>query len=332
MIAKPDVRMDDLTPRRAPERPGALGHHAGRDKVLPLAEAIRRHVAPGATLALGTCLEQMIPFAATHEIIRQGVGNLTLIGPVSDIAFDQLIGAGRVGRVMAAWVGNVMMGPSHAYRRAGEGIPNAVEVVPFTNFTLVQALHAAAIGAPFLPTRSALGSDIVDRNPFLRRIVDPVSGDPILAVLPLSPDVALIHVQRADPHGNGAMWGSLGITPDAVRAARAVILTAEEIVPPEVIRRDPNRVIVPGLCVAAVCEARWGAHPSPVQGYYRRDHEAYAEYHRVTRTLEGFAEWRARWIDDVRDLAEYVSRVGNERVASLIPLEHHFAEPIDYGY
>jgi len=325
--------MDDLAPWRPQERGDALPHYPGTDKVLPLKEALRRWVRPGSTIALGTCLEQMIPFAATHELIRLGVGDLTLVGPVSDIAFDQLIGAGLVRRVIAAWVGNVMMGLAYSFRRAvEEGVPRSLEVVEFSNFTLAQALHAAAIGAPFLPTRTVLGSDLVGRNPWLVPIESPLDGKPLLAVKPLQPDVAIVHVQRADPHGNALMWGSLGITADAARAARAVIVTAEDIVAPEQIRRDPNRVVVPGMVVAAVCEARWGAHPSPVQGYYRRDHEAYADYHRVTKTAEGYAAWRAEWVDGVRDLAGYLSRLGNERVASLIAMEHHFAEPVDYGY
>ncbi len=329
-----EIRMDDLAPRRAPERPGSLGHHRGGEKVMPLREAIRRFVPAGASVALGTCLEQMIPFAATREIVRQEIGDLTLIGPVSDICFDQLIGAGLARRVMAAWVGNVMMGSAYCFRRAVErGEPRALEVVEFSNFTLALALHAAAIGSPFIPTRSALGSDIVPRNPYLTPIADPLGeGGPLLAVRALSPDVAIVHVQRADPHGNAILWGSLGITFDAVRAARAVIVTAEEIVSPEQIRRDPNRVVVPGLVVAAVCEARWGAHPSPVQGFYRRDHEAYADYHRVTKTKEGYAQWRAEWIEGAPDLDAYVRRLGNERVAALIPLDHHFPELVDYGY
>ncbi len=325
--------MDDLYPWRPPARSDALAHYPASDKTMPLAEAVARHVSRGATVALGTCLEQMIPFAAAHELIRQGIGDLTLVGPVSDIAFDQLIGAGLARRVAAAWVGNVMMGSAYCFRRAAErGKPRALEVVEFSNFTLAQALHAAAIGAPFLPTRSVLGSELVGRNPWLAPIEDPLGSGPLLAVKPLQPDVTIVHVQRADPHGNAVMWGSLGITADAARASRAVIVTAEEIVAPEQIRRDPNRVVVPGLVVAAVCEARWGAHPSPVQGYYRRDHEAYADYHRRTKTEDGYASWRAEWVDGVKDLGGYLARLGNERVASLIPMEHHFAEPVDYGY
>jgi len=333
MTQDPVVRMDDLYPWRPPERTDALPHYAASDKVLSLGEAVRRYLRPGATLALGTCLEQMIPFATVHEIVRQGIGDLTLVGPVSDIVFDQLIGAGLVRRVAAAWVGNVMMGSAYGFRRAAEqGIPRALEVVEFSNFTLAQALHAAAIGAPFLPTRTALGSDLIARNPWIVPIENPLGGGPVLAVKPLQPDLTVVHVQRADPHGNAVMWGSLGITADAARASRAVLVTAEEIVTSEQLRRDPNRVVIPGLVVAAVCEARWGAHPSPVQGFYRRDHEAYADYHRRTKTKQGYDAWRAEWVDGVAGLEEYVARLGNERIASLLPMEHHLAEPVDYGY
>jgi glutaconate CoA-transferase subunit A len=327
------VRMDDLAPWRPPAERAGPGHFPAADKVLPLAEAVRRFVPPGSTVALGTCLEQMIPFAATHELIRAGAGELTLVGPVSDICFDQLIGAGQVRRVLAAWVGNVMMGSAYAFRRAAEqGRPRPLEVVDFSNFTLALALHAAAIGAPFIPTRSALGTDWVERNPWLRVVEDPLGRGPVLAVAPLVPDVTIVHAQRADPHGNALMWGSLGITQDAARAARAVIVTAEEIVSPDRLRGDPNRVVVPGILVAAVCEARWGAHPSPVQGSYRRDHEAYSDYHARTRSEEGYAAWRAEWVDGVPGLEGYVKRVGRERIHSLIPVEHHFADPVDYGY
>lgn len=333
MTTDPIVRMDDLYPWRPADRTDALPRDTGRDKVLPLSEAIRRYVGPGSVVAMGTCFEQMIPFAATREMIRQGVRDLTLVGPVSDICFDQLIGAGSAMRVMAAWVGNVMMGSAYSFRRAVEqGEPRSLAVVDFSNFTLALALHAAAIGAPYIPTRSALGADWVPRNPWLFALEDPAGGGPLLGVKALQPDVAIIHVQRADPHGNAAMWGSLGITPDAARASRVVIVTAEEIVTPEQIRRDPNRVVVPGLLVTAVCEARWGAHPSPVQGYYRRDHAAYAEYHAQTKTAEGFRAWRAEWVEGAPDLAGYVRKLGNERVAALLPAEHHFAEPVDYGY
>ncbi len=206
------IRMDDLAPWRPADRAGARGHFPAADKVLPLPEAIRRFVPPGSTVALGTCLEQMIPFAATHELIRAKIGDLTLVGPVSDICFDQLIGAGLASRVLAAWVGNVMMGSAYCFRRAAErGRPRPLEVVDFSNFTLALALHAAAIGAPFIPTRSALGTDWVERNPLLRAVENPLGETPTWRSCTRSAPI------RTGTRRCGGAWGS----PPMPRAPRA---------------------------------------------------------------------------------------------------------------
>src|SRR5512142_190576 len=140
-------------------------------KLLTMREAIAEHVPDGASVALGLQLEQMIPFAAGHEIMRQRKKNLTLIGPISDILFDQMIGGECVSRVIAAWVGNVMMGSGYNFRRAveQEGLP----VTNMTNFTIALALQAAAMGVPFLPTLTAMGSDVAKRNEFFAKIRDP---------------------------------------------------------------------------------------------------------------------------------------------------------------
>ena len=148
-------------------------------KVLPLAEALRRHVPDGASVALGTALECLIPFAAAHELIRQGRRDLTLVGPISDICFEQLIAAGCVQRVVAAWVGNVQHGAAYAFRRALEhGVPRPLEIEDHSNFSIALALEAAAQGVPYLPTRSLLGSDLLARNPRLRAAPCPFTGCP----------------------------------------------------------------------------------------------------------------------------------------------------------
>src|SRR5689334_11387498 len=143
-------------------------------KICSLASAISSHVPDGSSVALGLQLEQMIPFAAGHELIRQGKKDLTLIGPISDILFDQIIGAGCVERVIAAWVGNVMMGSAYNFRRAVE--QGALKVTDMTNFTVALALQAAAMGVPFLPTRSALGSDVAKDNEFFRELDSPFAA------------------------------------------------------------------------------------------------------------------------------------------------------------
>jgi glutaconate CoA-transferase subunit A len=295
-------------------------------------EAVARHVPSGSMLLLGAQLEHMIPFAAGHELIRQGRRDLTLVGPISDILFDQLIGARCVSRVMAAWVGNVSAGVGYCFRRAVEqGIPRPVQIVDYSNFTVALALHAAALGVPFLPTYSTLGSDVLARNGNLREFASPVSEEMLIAVRALRPDVALLHVQRADEFGNAHLWGSLGVAVDGARAARKVVVVAEEIVAPEVIASDPNRTLVPGFLVAAVVCEPWGAHPSPVQGYYGRDHAFFSQYHEQSRTAEDFDRWLERWVLGVSNRREYLNLLGACRVESLGIREHAYSAPADFG-
>ncbi|HEV2385652.1 MAG TPA: CoA-transferase [Candidatus Acidoferrales bacterium] len=302
-------------------------------KRMTMEEAIERHVPSGSSVLMGAAMEQMIPFAAGHELIRQGRRDLTLIGPISDILFDQLIGAGCVRRVMAAWVGNVSAGVGYGFRRAVElGVPRPVEVIDYTNFTLALALAAAALGVPFLPTYSTLASDVLARNPLLREFVSPVGGEQMVAVEALRPDVAILHVQRADAGGNAHVWGGLGVAVDGARAAEKVILVAEEIVEPEVIRSDPNRTLVPGILVSAVVHEPRGAHPSPVQGYYGRDHAFFREYHDRSRRREDFELWLGEWVTGVANRREYCERLGAARTGWLEVREHAYSVPVDYGY
>jgi len=295
-------------------------------------EAVERYVPDGASVVMGAALESLIPFAAGHEIVRQGKRDLTLIGPISDMLFDQLIGAGCVRKVIAAWVGNVSAGLAHNYRRAVEdGVPQPIEIEDHSNFTIGLALLAASLGAPYIPTRTVLGTDILKTNPTLHVAASPLDGSPVVLVPALQPDVTILQVQRCDPDGNAHAWGNLGISEEAALASRTVILVAEEIVEREMILGDPNRVLVPGFKVAAVVHEPGGAHPSPVQGYYNRDHEAYHEYHGATRTREGFEDWLAEWVLGVPDRAGYLARLG-ERWPALGVKNHRFAAPVDYGY
>ena len=338
-------------------------------------DAIADLVPDGSGVVLGCQLEQMIPFAAGHEIIRQRKRGLTLIGPISDILFDQMIGAGCVERVIAAWVGNVMMGSAYNFRRAVE--QEGLKVTDMTNFTVALALQAAAMGVPFLPTLTAQGSDVARENEFFAEIESPFGEDnsgsldsavpsasprdfgsglsaslgsasrplsastslgmtqrkgKLHAVKALHPDVAIVHVQRADQDGNAHCWGNFGVLLEAVRAARKVIVVAEEIVAPEVIASDPNRTVVPGFLVSAVVEAPLGAHPSPVQGYYKRDHAFFQQYHQETKTKADFEQWAQRWIYGVRDVEEYAARLGQERMAGLRVKRHAYAAAADFGY
>jgi glutaconate CoA-transferase subunit A len=282
---------------------------------------------------MGAQLEQMIPFAAGHEIMRQRKRDLTLIGPISDILFDQMIGAGCVGRVEAAWVGNVSAGMGYNFRRAVEkGIPRAIETVDYSNFTVALGLHAAALGVPFLPTYSTLGSDLLAGNSQLREFASPVGGEKLVAVPAIRPDVAIIHVQRADAQGNTHLWGNLGVAVDGARASAKVIIVAEEIVEPEVIASDPNRTLIPGFLVTAVVHEPHGAHPSPVQGYYGRDHVFFTQYHEQSRERKDYEQWLERWVMGVHNRREYMQQLGACRVEGLAVREHAYSAAADFGY
>lgn len=303
------------------------------DTLLTMSEAISRYVPDGASVAMSLALEPLIPFAAGHEIIRQGKRDLTLIGPISDILFDELIGAGCVARVIAAWVGNVSEGLGYNYRRAVErGQPRPITVEDHSNYSIALSLQAAALGVPYIPMRSLLGSDIARDHPTIRPAPSPFDGTPTLLVPALQPDVAIIHVQRADAEGRAHVWGGLGVCEEAALSAKGVIYTAEEIVPSDVILSDPNRVLAPAMKTLAVVHVPGGAHPSPVQGYYNRDHAAYAEYHARSRTPDDFAAWLHEWVLDLPDRAAYLSHLGDARWQSLAVREHHLAAPVDYGY
>ena len=272
-----------------------------------MAQAIDRFVPDGATVALGTALEALIPFAAGHELIWQGRRDLELVGPISDALFDQLIGAGCVRRITAAWVGNVSEGLGHCYRRAAEDrVPHSIEVHDHTNFSISLALWAAAWNVPSLPTRTLLGSAIVDINPNI------TVADGLAHINAVRPDVALVHVQRADAMGRAHAWGPLGITEEAGLAAQLIVLTCEELVDESVTLSDPNRILFPETKVVAVVHEPGGAHPSPVQGYFKRDHAFFRDYATASRTAEGFLAWLEQWVLGVPDRAAYLKQIDVE--------------------
>jgi len=322
-------------------------------KLLTMREAIAELVPDSASIALGLQMEQMIPFAAAHEIIRQKRRGLTLIGPISDVIFDQLIGAGCVEKVIAAWVGNVMMGSAYNFRRAVER--GAMKVVNMTNFSVALALQAGAMDVPFLPTRTALGSDTAHNNEFFATIHSPFADLPrdsrprlsepsearqlpaapperLHAVRALTPDLAIVHVQRADREGNAHCWGNFGVMIDGIRAAKRVIIVAEEIVEPEVIASDPNRTVIPAFLVNVVVECRYGAHPSPVQGYYKRDDAFFRQYHEQTKTKPDSDAWLQRWVYSTEDRRAYMNQLGTCRVEELGVKQHAYAAQADFGY
>ena len=302
------------------------------DKLRTLHEAIAAEVRDGMSIAMGCGLESLIPFAASHEIIRQHRKELTLIAPISDMQFDQLIGAGCVRKLIASWVGNVAAGLGHNYRRAAESaVPRPIEIEEHSNFSIGLGLQAAAAGVPFLPTRTARGSDFA-AGPQFSRIACPFTGEELLAVRAIQPDLAILHVQRADRNGNAHAWGNFGVMREAAFAARRVILTCEEIVDHEVILSDPNRTVIPGFLVSSVIHEPFGAHPSPTQGYARRDDEFYVEYHRRSRTREDFQRWLDKYVFGVADHRSFLNLLGAARIDKLKPRGELFAPAVSFNY
>lgn len=307
-------------------------------KLMTMRQAIDELVPDGSSVALGLQMEQMIPFAAGHEIVRQKKRELRLIGPISDILFDQMIGGGCVKDVVAAWVGNVMMGSAYNFRHATEvenpGTPGEkLRVFNMTNFSIALGLQAGALGVPFLPTRTAMGSDVPKGNHFFYQIISPFDPkETLLAVRAIVPDVAIVHLQRADKHGNSHCWANFGVMIEGVRAAKKVIVSAEEIVSEQVIASDPNRTVIPGFLVSAVVECPLGAHPSPVQGYYKRDDAFFQQYHAETKTRAEFEQWAQKWIYGIDDCAAYARQLGSGRVDELSVKQHAYAAKTDYGY
>jgi glutaconate CoA-transferase, subunit A len=302
------------------------------NKLCSLRDAIDRDVEDGMSVAMGCALESLIPFAASHEIIRQKRKNLTLIGPISDMQFDQLIGAGCVRKIVASWVGNVAAGLGHNYRRAAEmSIPHPIEIEEHSNFTVGLGLQAAAMGLPFLPTRTIQGSDFSTDEQF-QRLRCPFTGEDLAAVRAIRPDVTILHVQRADEQGNAQVWGNFGVLREAAMAARNVLVTCEEVVDHEVILSDPNRNVIPGFVVSSVVHEPFGSYPSPAQGFARRDDDFYFDYHHATRDRAGFEQWLNKWVLEISDHRSFLDRIGKERVARLKPEGGPFAPPVSFNY
>ena len=302
------------------------------DKIRSLHDAVAQEVEDGMSIAMGCGLESLIPFAASYEIIRQKKNNLTLIAPISDMQFDQLIGAGCAKKIIASWVGNVAAGLGHNYRRAAEaGIPRPIEIEEHSNFTIGLGLQAAATGLSFLPTKTVRGSDFRSGNQFAS-VRCPFTNEELLAVRAIKPDVAILHVQRADREGNAHAWGNFGVMREAAFAAKRVILTCEEIVDHDVILSDPNRNVIPGFVVTSVVHEPFGSHPSPTQGYTRRDDNFYFEYHKETRSREGFEQWLQKWVLDVKDHRGFLELLGKERMERLRPQGNLFAPAVSFNY
>ena len=296
-------------------------------KLVSLSDAIQNYVHDGDTVyAAG--FTHLIPFAAGHEIIRQGRKDLTLARATPDLIYDLMVAAGCARKVIFSYSGNPGVGSLKWLR---EGIQNGtLEWEEYSHFGMISRLQAGASGLPFMPMRQTGAVDLEQVNPQYRRVKDPYGGEDVIVVPALNPDVAIVHVQRADSEGNAHIWGILGEQREAAFAAKHVILTAEEIVDESVIRSDPNRTLIPAMIVDAVCHVPYCAHPSYTQGYYDRDNEFYLAWEEISKDEASVKAYLDEWVFGVRDRAEYWQKLGEETQRRL-HVGQRLSAPVNYG-
>ena len=296
-------------------------------KLISLSQAITQNVRDGDTIyAAG--FTHMIPFAAGHEIIRQGIKDLVLARATPDLIYDQIIAAGLARKVIFSYMGNPGVGSLRAARDAIEA--GTLEWEEYSHFSMISRLQAGASGIPFMPMNPTGAGDLEAANPQYRTVTDPYSGVEIPVVPALKPDVAIVHVQRADASGNAHIWGIIGEQKEAAFAAERVILTAEEIVSEDVIRSDPNRTLIPGFIVDAVCHVPFCAHPSYTQGYYDRDNAFYIEWDMISKSPETLQAYLEDWVYGIADRDAYWEKLGPE-VRARLQVSSKPSIPVEYG-
>ncbi|MGH9059285.1 MAG: CoA transferase subunit A, partial [Acidimicrobiales bacterium] len=258
-------------------------------EILSLAEAIGRLVGDGDTVAMEG-FTHLIPYAAGHEIIRQGRRDLTLVRLTPDLIYDQLIGMGCARRLVFSWAGNPGVGSLHRFRDAVEhGWPAPLEIDEHSHAGLTNRYVAGASGLPFAVLRGYAGTGLEGRSPTLRPVTCPFTGERLAAVAALRPDVAVIHAQQADPSGNVQLWGITGVQKEAVLAASRSLVTVEEMV--DRIELRPGGVVLPSWAVTAVAHVPGGAHPSYAAGFSERDNPFYAAWDAISRDRGRFLAW-----------------------------------------
>ena len=296
-------------------------------KVCSLQEAIQQFVHDGdCVYAAG--FTHLIPFAAGHEIIRQGRKKLFLARATPDLIYDQMVAAGCADKVIFSYMGNPGVGSLRIVRSAAE--TGAITIEEYSHFGMISRLQAGATGMPFIPMNPTAATDLEKNNPNIRRVMDPYHGKEVIVVPALNPDVAIVHVQRCDKKGNSHIWGIIGEQKEAAFASKRVILTAEEIVDENVIRSDPNRTLIPEFIVDAVCHVPYAAHPSYTQGYYDRDNTFYLDWDKISEHNDTVAAWLQEWVYGIKDRNAYWKKLGDE-VHNRLKVKPRLAAPVNYG-
>lgn len=299
-----------------------------RDKRMSVRQAVERYVHDGDYIACGGFGHIRTPMALVYEIIRQRKQNLLMAGKTAVHDVDVMIGAGCVTRIEVAYAfGHELRGLSPAGRRAVENGQCRV-VAEISNAGYQWRFLAGMMGIPFIPSRTMLGTDTLKRSS-CKVAKDPWSGKPVCLIPAAYPDVAMFHVPRADIYGNAQIDGIIVEDFELARAARRVILTAEEIVDTEVIRSEPCRTVIPFYVVDAVCEVPFGAHPTLMPYRYFFDEEHIGEWLSLSCTPEGTTQYLERYVWGVADFEEYLDRVGGIRKLNYLKRVEQLREPIE---
>jgi glutaconate CoA-transferase, subunit A len=279
-------------------------------EVTTLREAVADLVKEGDRVALEG-FTHLIPTAAGHEIIRHGRRNLTLIRMTPDLIYDQMIGMGCASRMIFSWGGNPGVGSLHRFRDAVEnGWPRPLELDEHSHAGMANRYVAGASNLPFAVMRGYVGTDLPKVTSTIAPISCPFTGEELMAVPALKPDVAIIHAQQADRRGNVALWGITGIQKEAVLSARRAIVTVEEVV--DSFGPRPFQIVLPSVAVDAVAIVPHGAHPSYADGYYDRDNAFYEAWDAIARDRERFSDWMEQHVLGVEDFAEHKRSIQEE--------------------
>jgi glutaconate CoA-transferase subunit A len=277
-------------------------------RILGLAEALAQHVRDGQSVALEG-FTHLIPFAAGHELIRQGRRQLHLIRMTPDLVYDQMIGAGCARALTFSWGGNPGVGSLHRLRDAVEnGWPVPLEIVEHSHAGMAAAYTAGASHLPFGMLRGYIGTDLARENRSIRSVTCPYTGEAIATVPAVNPDVTIIHAQKADRRGNVLLRGIVGAQKEAALAAKTLVVTVEEIV--DDLEAPMNAIVLPGWVVTAIACVPGGAYPSYAQGYYSRDNAFYLAWDEIARDRTRFVGWIDRLVRGTANHAAFLRALG----------------------
>jgi glutaconate CoA-transferase, subunit A len=257
-------------------------------QLMSLADAVAALVSDGDSVALEG-FTHLIPFAAGHELLRQGRRDLELIRMTPDVVYDQLIGMGAARRLVFSYGGNPGVGSLHRFRDAIEhDWPRPIELEEHSHAGMANRYVAGAARLPFAVMRGYVGTDLMARTR-VEPVTCPFTGEEVVAVPALNPDVAIIHAQEADRGGNVQLWGIPGVQKEAVLSARRSLVTVDRIV--DELEPRPGGVVLPSWVIDVVAEAPGGARPSYSLGITIRDNDFYRTWDEVSRDRDAFVEW-----------------------------------------